>query len=76
MSLTQALLIFLFASICGIGSASEEFQTHRPLVTATLIGIALGDIKTGVIIGAQVELIALGWMTIGLQLHQIQLYLP
>ncbi|ABR35046.1 mannose/fructose/sorbose PTS transporter subunit IID [Clostridium beijerinckii] len=65
MSLTQALLIFLFASICGIGSASEEFQTHRPLVTATLIGIALGDIKTGVIIGAQVELIALGWMTIG-----------
>lgn len=65
MSLTQALLIFLFASICGIGSASEEFQTHRPIIAATLIGIALGDIKTGVIIGAQIELIALGWMTIG-----------
>lgn len=65
MSLTQALLIFLFASISGIGSASEEFQTHRPIIAATLIGIALGDIETGVIIGAQMELIALGWMTIG-----------
>lgn len=65
MSLTHALLIFLFASICGIGSASEEFQTHRPIIAATLIGVALGDVKTGVIIGAQMELIALGWMTIG-----------
>lgn len=65
MSLTQALLIFLFASIAGIGSASEEFQTHRPIISATLIGIALGDMKTGIIIGAQMELIALGWMTIG-----------
>lgn len=65
MSLTQALLLFLFSSICGIGSASEEFQTHRPIIAATLVGIALGDIKTGVMIGAQMELIALGWMTIG-----------
>ncbi|GFZ33998.1 hypothetical protein CSC2_45240 [Clostridium zeae] len=65
MSLAQALLIFLFASISGIGSASEEFQTHRPIIAATLIGIALGDLKTGVMIGAQMELIALGWMTIG-----------
>ena len=65
MSMIQAVLIFVFASICGIGSSTEEFQTHRPLIAATLIGIALGDIKTGVIIGSQMELIALGWMTIG-----------
>lgn len=65
MSIMQAILIFVFASISGIGSSSEEFQTHRPIIAASLIGLALGDIKSGVIVGSQMELIALGWMSIG-----------
>ncbi|MDF2882343.1 MAG: hypothetical protein K0R54_2900 [Clostridiaceae bacterium] len=65
MSIMQAILLFVFASISGIGSSTEEFQTHRPIIAATLIGLALGDLKHGIIVGSQMELIALGWMSIG-----------
>ncbi|PJI09221.1 MULTISPECIES: PTS system mannose/fructose/sorbose family transporter subunit IID [Clostridium] len=65
MSIGQAILLFIFSSISGIDSSAEEFQTHRPLIAGTLAGIALGDIKTGIIAGATMEFVALGWMTIG-----------
>ncbi|UDG81592.1 PTS system mannose-specific EIIC component [Candidatus Profftia lariciata] len=61
----QIVLIFLVACIAGIGSILDESQFHRPLIACTLIGIVLGDIKTGVIIGGTLEMIALGWMNIG-----------
>lgn len=65
MSIGQAILLFIFSSISGIDASAEEFQTHRPLIAGTLTGIALGDIKTGIIAGATMEFVALGWMTIG-----------
>ena len=65
MSLGQAILLFIFSSISGIGSSTEEFQTHRPIVAATLTGLALGDLKTGVMAGTAMEFVALGWMSIG-----------
>lgn len=65
MSIGQAVLLFIFSSISGIDSAAEEFQTHRPIIASTLTGIALGNLKAGVIAGAAMELVALGWMTIG-----------
>lgn len=65
MSIWQAILLFIVSSISGIGSSTEEFQTHRPLIAATLAGLALGDLKTGVMAGAAMEFIALGWMSIG-----------
>lgn len=65
MSTFQAILLFIFSSISGIDSSCEEFQTHRPLIAGTLTGLALGDLKTGVMAGASMEFIALGWMTIG-----------
>ncbi|PPI88847.1 PTS mannose/fructose/sorbose transporter subunit IIC [Candidatus Pantoea edessiphila] len=65
MSLLQILLIFVVSCIAGMGSVLDEFQFHRPLVACTLIGAVLGDIKTGVIIGGTLEMIALGWMNIG-----------
>ena len=65
MSIGQAILLFIFSSISGIGSSTEEFQTHRPIVAATLAGFALGDIKTGIMAGAAMEFVALGWMSIG-----------
>ena len=61
----QIVLIFIFACIAGMGSILDEFQFHRPLVACTLIGIVLGDMKTGIIIGGTLEMIALGWMNIG-----------
>lgn len=65
MSIFQAILLFIVSSISGIDSSCEEFQTHRPLIAGTLTGLALGDLKTGVMAGAAMEFIALGWMTIG-----------
>lgn len=61
----QIVLIFIIACIAGMESVLDEFQFHRPLVACTLIGLVLGDMKTGIIIGGTLEMIALGWMNIG-----------
>lgn len=61
----QIILIFLVACIAGMGSVLDEFQTHRPLIACTLVGLILGDLKTGIIIGGTLEMMALGWMNIG-----------
>lgn len=67
MEINTFQIVLLFAASCFIGMASilDEFQCHRPLVACTLIGLILGDIKTGIIIGGTLEMIALGWMNIG-----------
>ena len=61
----QIILIFIIACVAGMGSVLDEFQTHRPLIACTLIGLVLGDLKTGIIIGGALEMMALGWMNIG-----------
>lgn len=61
----QIILVFLVACVAGMGSILDEFQTHQPLIACTLIGLVLGDISQGVMIGASLQLIALGWMNIG-----------
>lgn len=65
ISTIQLILIFITSSIAGMGSVLDEFQTHRPLIAATVTGLILGDVKTGIILGGTLELIALGWMNIG-----------
>lgn len=65
ISALQIALVFLVACISGMGSILDEWQTHRPLIACTLIGLVLGDMKTGIIIGGSLELLALGWMNIG-----------
>lgn len=65
ISTLQVVLVFIVACISGMGSILDEFQTHRPLIACTLIGLVLGDIKTGIIVGGSLELLALGWMNIG-----------
>ncbi len=65
ISTLQIILVFLIACICGMGSILDEWQTHRPLIACTLIGLVLGDITTGIKVGGALELLALGWMNIG-----------
>ncbi|MFZ7187999.1 PTS mannose/fructose/sorbose transporter subunit IIC [Avibacterium avium] len=65
ISTLQIILVFIVACISGMGSILDEFQTHRPLIACTLVGLVLGDIKTGIIVGGSLELLALGWMNIG-----------
>ncbi len=65
ISTLQIIAIFLFSCIAGMGSVLDEFQTHRPLIACTVIGLILGDLKTGIILGGTLGLIALGWMNVG-----------
>lgn len=65
LSTVQIILLFIVASLAGMGSVLDSFQTHRPLIACTLVGLVLGDITTGIILGGTLELIALGWMNIG-----------
>ncbi|MDD9149419.1 MULTISPECIES: PTS mannose/fructose/sorbose transporter subunit IIC [unclassified Sporolactobacillus] len=65
MSLIQIILVFIVSCISGMGSILDEFQTHRPLIACTLIGLVLGNVTTGIIVGGTLEMIALGWMNIG-----------
>lgn len=65
LSIIQIILLVIFGCIAGMGSVLDSFQTHRPLIACTIVGIILGDIKTGIILGGTLEMIALGWMNIG-----------
>lgn len=65
ISTLQIIAIFIFSCIAGMGSVLDEFQTHRPLIACTVIGLITGDLKTGVMLGGTLELIALGWMNVG-----------
>ncbi len=65
ISTGQLIAIFIVSAVAGMGSVLDEFQTHRPLIVCTLIGLILGHLTTGIIIGGTLEMIALGWMNIG-----------
>lgn len=57
---TQALLIAIWAGIAGIDMFNGLTHIHRPIVTGLVIGIILGDINTGLITGATLELVWAG----------------
>lgn len=66
VNMAQALMIALIAGIGMLdGRVMGMTMIERPLVMGTLVGIVLGDMTTGVIIGAQLELIWMGLTGIG-----------
>lgn len=53
MSVLQAILIALIAAVSRCeGDWLGECKLREPIVTGFLVGLALGDVKTGLIIGA------------------------
>jgi PTS system mannose-specific IIC component len=62
----QIIALVIIAAVAGMGSVLDEGQTHRPLIACTLVGVVLGDITSGVILGGTLEMMALGWMNVGL----------
>ena len=58
--LGKALLIALWAGIAGIDLFNGLFHIHRPVFTGMVVGAILGDVKTGLITGATLELIWMG----------------
>lgn len=58
--LTEAILIALWAGIAGIDQFNVLTHLHRPVVTGAVVGLILGDLQTGLITGATLELIWMG----------------
>ncbi|WP_066497143.1 PTS N-acetylgalactosamine transporter subunit IIC [Abyssisolibacter fermentans] len=58
--LIKALLIALWAGITGIDLFNGLTHIHRPVVTGVVVGIILGDIRTGLIAGGMLELVWMG----------------
>lgn len=65
INIIQLILLFVVAFLAGMEGVLDEFQFHQPIVACTLVGLVLGDLKTGIILGGTLQLIALGWMNIG-----------
>ena len=62
----QALLVGLTVFLLEFIETWFSYpMTTRPLVVGTAIGIVLGDIQTGVTVGASLELVFMGVMAIG-----------
>lgn len=63
--LFETVLIGIWAGIAGIDQFNFQTHIHRPLVTGVVVGFILGDLQTGLIIGATLELIWMGLVPIG-----------
>lgn len=56
----KALLIAIWAGIAGIDFFDGLTHIHRPVVTGMIVGLILGDVKTGLITGATLEFVWMG----------------
>ncbi|WP_411170078.1 PTS mannose/fructose/sorbose/N-acetylgalactosamine transporter subunit IIC [Clostridium sp. MB05] len=61
----QAILIGLVAFFGYFHNYAGSTMWNRPIIMATLTGLVLGDIKTGIMVGAALELAFLGAVPIG-----------
>ena len=67
MTIMQALLIGCVAALTALeGDFLGECKLREPLVTGFLVGLILGDVRQGIIIGGQLQLIWMGATGIGL----------
>ena len=65
MTIIQAILVGLIY-YCGSSFWLNGYLTiTRPFVAATLVGLVLGDPTRGAIIGANIQMIYMGWMSVG-----------
>lgn len=65
ISLLQGILIALIVMIIAIDWRLEGFFIFRPIIVAPLVGLILGDLNTGLIAGALVELAFAGITPVG-----------
>ncbi|AUI76766.1 PTS mannose/fructose/sorbose transporter subunit IIC [Lactobacillus helveticus] len=65
MNAIQMILVVFVAFLAGMEGILDEWQFHQPLVACTLIGLVTGHLDLGVILGGQLQMIALGWANIG-----------
>lgn len=71
MTLLQALLIALFGYLSSnyspwcFGQLGGWYTMGRPLVSGLIIGVILGDVRTGILMGAAVQTLYIGLVITG-----------
>ena len=69
INLIQAVLLGIFAclsSMPGLGGTTKgNYTIGRPLLAGLVVGIILGDIKSGIIVGAAIQVIYIALVTPG-----------
>lgn len=65
MQVTQTLLIILIAFFAYMHSYMGSTMHNRPIVIAPLVGLVLGDLQTGIKLGATLELVFMGAFPVG-----------
>lgn len=64
--LIQSILVGLVAVFMILDSRLfGRLNFEQPLITCTLVGLVMGDVQTGLAVGATMELVTLGLMNIG-----------
>lgn len=69
INVIQAAILGLFASLASMpgmgGSAIGNYTLGRPLVAGLVVGIVLGDVRTGILVGAAMQLLYIALVTPG-----------
>jgi fructoselysine/glucoselysine PTS system EIIC component len=64
--MSQAIILALLAIICALlDYLGGRNMFNRPIITGVLTGLILGDLQTGIIIGATLELAFIGLFAVG-----------
>lgn len=63
--MTQAILVGLIAMFVTFEWLAGSSLITRPIVTGVLVGLVMGDLKTGIIMGATLEMAFIGAVTLG-----------
>lgn len=63
--LVQALLVGLVAAFATFDTALGTSHINRPIVIGPIVGLVLGDLHTGLVIGANLELLFMGAISVG-----------
>ena len=70
-----ALLLGLVGVFCILDSRIlGRMNFERPLITCTIVGALLGDLQTGLTLGASIELMSLGIVNIGAARPRLSLH--
>lgn len=64
-NIAQIILVFLVTFIAAIDQFSFLESLYQPIVTGMVIGLILGDLKTGLIVGGTYQLMTIGNMPVG-----------
>lgn len=65
MSGISVVLVIIVAFFAGMEGILDEWEFHQPLVACTLIGLVTGHPAEGILLGGQLQMVALGWANVG-----------